>query len=1023
MISENTLNLMPTNSLAAMSNGLTQKALDKQADLSAEKARSDKLNGVAEVENTEGGRTTSTLKNTLATIQSALEIGGMAKSVYDITKTLVDGGQDAYDPASLAPGTDASPQAISEMGADIGDQLGSGESQAGTSTALGLQKLESTQNIITMQAELAEITQDLEGVNAMIKKRASGESPDPKVNYSQVQSALENIIEELSQSGAFSQEQIDDLRSNLERAADANLESFEKLVLDRIVTPFIDNSEAINIIASQILGTDEVEEDRAIFDTVYGPPVSTSGKFILSEDGLYYDSRKGAIPYVTAMKVDARSWELRYAANRGGKGELYKESSAERFADTILSYEYKNESGAVKDFYKYDDILQGLVNDRNLQVQSVSGRIDDLIASGYAASSAVVKNYKESYASIGFAYENKIKKRKKQLQIAALFGPFGVTTSGNVMDGEGKFYRIEDIPEASIEPFPCGSDTPFEVIDYTTKVGTGTSPDQEATIRIFIPRIPINDFSFLKDVGLIPGLNLQEKSMLHSSDLDETTSPMAPRFLEQGPGEPIQAIPERSIAPLGLTDWVNTSGDTALSGTIPFLRTLDSSIVQDKLVVCYNFLEPSAVVAPSSNYYGVKNYVADGYPLNAKMVGAHADDIFVSGVTIPYLTGSVYNITGKWGIRYNWLDGSSGSYVRLPNNWRDGQIYPASQPLDELMYNSTGWTMDFWAHTPDLSSTLTPAHRYKLVAANENCGDPTTSNYSTTYHTTANYGGDGRTSTPRTRGMLVGWRDKGTPGVAPSGLEFVVLPTVAQNDERWGKSVCIAEGVSGDGGGSCSVEYGFKIPITTSSLSGYTVGDASSAFTHYIVTCDIPSDTITAYVNGQFIASANVSTSFGVAPGEPLNIPSQISEGSYQDQDARFGESLYQGGLEDKPPLFTPWILGGGYTDGVGHTQPPIFSSTFPGFLGTNTNSSYFRVAMEASGGPVGQHSDLAINAAGLGGYNPTGTNYLVARSGLDGHLGSFKMYAKPLSTKEVLINYNAQRPFFSGINLPFRLL
>ena len=73
----------------------------------------------------------------------------------------------------------------------------------------------------------------------------------------------------------------------------------------------MENAAAIAVIASQVLGTDEEEEEATTFRTAYGPPVSTSGKFILSEDGIYYDSRKGSIPYVTAMKVDARSWELR----------------------------------------------------------------------------------------------------------------------------------------------------------------------------------------------------------------------------------------------------------------------------------------------------------------------------------------------------------------------------------------------------------------------------------------------------------------------------------------------------------------------------------------------------------------------------------------------------------------------------------------------------------------------------------------------------------------------------------------
>ena len=36
--------------------------------------------------------------------------------------------------------------------------------------------------------------------------------------------------------------------------------------------------------------------------------------------------------------------------------------------------------------------------------------------------------------------------------------------------------------------------------------------------------------------------------------------------------------------------------------------------------------------------------------------------------------------------------------------------------------------------------------------------------------------------------------------------------------------------------------------------------------------------------------------------------------------------------------------------------------------------------------------------------------------SGLGGHVGSVKFYSKPLSTNEVLTNYNAQKGFFKNI-------
>ena len=182
--------------------------------------------------------------------------------------------------------------------------------------------------------------------------------------------------------------------------------------------------------------------------------------------GFITDSRSGGIPYITAAKINASSWKLRYASNRGGKGEVYSDAQLSRFADTIISDEFVNDSGSVKDFYKYDDILRGVENDRDLQVQDISGKIDDLIASGYTPDSAIIKNYKESYAGVGHTYERKIKKRKKQLQVAALFGPFGVTTSGDVR-GEGLFFRKDAPQEENAVENVCGSNRSWSLLLYS----------------------------------------------------------------------------------------------------------------------------------------------------------------------------------------------------------------------------------------------------------------------------------------------------------------------------------------------------------------------------------------------------------------------------------------------------------------------------------------------------------------------------------------------------------------------------
>ena len=83
MFSESTLNLLPSNTLASLSNGLTSQAQGEATQLSAEQAREKRLEGYTEVATTEEGRTTITLENTLATIKSVLGIvNGVASRCF-----------------------------------------------------------------------------------------------------------------------------------------------------------------------------------------------------------------------------------------------------------------------------------------------------------------------------------------------------------------------------------------------------------------------------------------------------------------------------------------------------------------------------------------------------------------------------------------------------------------------------------------------------------------------------------------------------------------------------------------------------------------------------------------------------------------------------------------------------------------------------------------------------------------------------------------------------------------------------
>ena len=1044
MFSDSTLNLLPNTALAALSNSLTGQALGAANALSAKEARATKLNGYNEIHSVAGGKTTVDLVRAEDTLNAGAEQVAGPASVAGLAQTLADTGTEAYDPATLAPGTTGSPSEITSMNTELDAQQAGATDLSFQSKTLDLQKINLAVQMAADRDKMDTLTAGLDQVNAVLQKRSAGDLPNPVLNYEAVGGAIQSLIDDLRAGnavpgwpGGLSEQQINDIQARLNAASSQDLAYFEKYVKNNLVEPFAENSARLDIIAAQLGITDAQDVfDEDTFTTVFGPPVSYKGKFVLSQDGIYYDSRQGGIPYFTSQKINQVSWHLRYASNKGGKGEIFDPENMDRFSETVFSFEYKEESSKVLNFYKYDDILRALRNDRDLRILDVSAKIDDLVASGYSQDSAIIKNYKENYAAVAYGYDTKVNIRKKQLQIAAIFGPFGVTDATDVR-GAGVFWINNELDFISPKSL-CGSDQDGFILDYdeltqgngSTVLGEGAGDSKVAIPNIrYIERVPINDFTYLKDLGLVPSLATQKTAMLHSSDFDNTTLPMAPNYLTAGPGSPIDAIPELSIAPYGETGWVNTSGDTEVSGDIAYIRSLDDEIVTKNLLVCYNFLESSSVVDSASTTFGVRNYAETGDGLNAKLVGPGAATVFPSGVSIPYLTGSLYKPDRKYGVYYSYL--SSGSYVRLPNNYRSGSVFPPSQRLDNLMYNQAGWTMDFWVHAPDIHTGMEVDHRYKLLMANENCGVGGKDSVAGG-NPIINAGMSGH-SRPlrdvRTKGMVMGWRDVGNPvrTTQLSGLQFVVAPTVASdNMDLWGRSVCLGETITGDGvSGMCREDLGFIVDASASTESGYSISSVDTGFTHLAIACNYGLDKISLYVNSEFLASANVSTSFNVKPGQSLSIPTLITETSWQDRDGKHGERLYEGEFPWQP-IFTPWILGGGFTDGLTQEYPPPIPNISPnGFLGANTNANYYRAAPEPGGGPVGQHSNLNTipNIPGLGGYTLTGTQYQIPRSGLDGFIGSFKMYTAPLTTSEVLRNYNAQRPYFEGIVIPNRLI
>ena len=130
------------------------------------------------------------------------------------------------------------------------------------------------------------------------------------------------------------------------------------------------------------------------------------------------------------------------------------------------------------------------------------------------------------------------------------------------------------------------------------------------------------------------------------------------------------------------------------------------------------------------------------------------------------------------------------------------------------------------------------------------------------------------------------------------------------------------------------------------------------------------------------MASSALTEVFGMEATHPPTLPTFIipntADGSsfyYSNStvNQHAGSTTFSDGPTNDT-YFTPWIVGGGWTDGF-----PINSTT-------------------REGGFMGLRHGLT--------------------SGLNGFVGSLKFYSKPLSNSEVIKNYNAQKGLFKNIQI-----
>ena len=765
-------------------------------------------------------------------------------------------------------------------------------------------------------------------------------------------------------------------------AIQAVVDNYSKFVQDNIIAPFEENRRRFELLSDETQ-TSLTGEPLPIFDLAYGPPKSVKGQFILSQDGLYYDSINGGIPEVSGMVAASANWNLKYAPNLGGKGDTYSNDNLNNFVDTVFDYDYTPDDSIADDYYKTDDILQTFEKNKILHTTVVHDQIDDLIASGYSASSAMVINYYSNIGAIASVYDDKIRKRKKQLQLISIFATDRYSFS-----------------EESGSSDPLNSNYNPKNIGLGTGVLIENTSDTATQEWHPIERIPLNDFSFLKGTGVEVSLKNQEKILLFSEDLEDVVLPITPVFV-QSKAQPFSVIDKFNISPTSPETFPYFDGIGDVSGKSGLVQSLVDSIVADDLLLGYNFIKPNIVDA-SSTKFNLDNIAPDsGGFLNGQLVASTLDGVFPSGLGIAKLTGT----------------GENGSYVRLPTNFT-----PAGKPygiyterLDSLFYPSNlkynnetktggGVTFDFWVHVPSL--VMTDTHRYRLVAACENSGGhpPIAGETEVKANRTKR---DGTQDEKKVHGMILGFRDRGGAST-PSGLEFGVFPTVSQNSNSAASGHNVAIGESHEYlndvfQSSGTRELGATVASSVT-VNGVSITDASASFVHMATVFEFSSNTVKIFCDGELMSTSSLDYAFDLVLEDTLNIPSPVKEQG-SPSDATFTLSSFSNTSNNGPVIGklsdnisnTPWILGGGFTDGI-EKEPAVHATNLPGFLGYNANT-------DTGPTPYSQHISprWAVSTT-----KPA--------SGLHGFLGSFKLYSRALSNSEVRKNFTFQKGFFKNI-------
>lgn len=731
-----------------------------------------------------------------------------------------------------------------------------------------------------------------------------------------------------------------------------------------------------------IIPSDAEDEFNPFVDVINAsgmlPPVSKKGQYLFSKTGIYYDSYGGGLDYsgcitnivnaiyfneygipIPGRGVPEQSLEylFKYNPNLGGKGQQVTWSTFNKWANTAFDIEHIDESPTMQEFYDDDHFLQVLIDQRNRQVYDTSNYIGELQNQGYAEDSAVLTNQRQILYSVISTHDSKIKKRKKQIEVHVILAP------------------------------------------------------QEAPA--IKGQIPINNFQDLDSGLLAIERSKQENLIFNPGEVSGVVLPLCPEFIKSSVPQDEFTVSELMLPPVGVGQIITS--DFPVSGTSGTVLSLTDEVATERLVAIYNFLDADIVKPDSDKYFSINCNASSTSDRPTQLVASSISSMFPSGVGVPYFRGVCNFFSGSDG------NPKASSYANnnryLYSAYRPygyGRIKSGFNQVDSLLYNQVGATFDFWTHVPDLDEangegwagdqSLSSLHRVVLGCENRGGSNSTESDTWTVGPTLGSNS---------IRGLVMGFsRDRRiTKGSDPSnnpsdnditkGLVFHMSPTQSINTSGVTFFAASADiGYCPQDEVPPSGYYGIAVDTSTTTSNGDSFNDCSAAFVHTTVTVDYGADLVSIYLNGNLLKEQSVEATFATA-GAP-QIPSMIDASSFA------YDTPYKAELPPNAPLFppntlgyrdfwywdgpipegnpgwgmsfTPWIIGGGYTDGM---HPHALE-------GTSQDSNE--------------------------GMNFMGGKWGGKKSGLHGFIGSLKLYNKALSASEALKNYNAQKGFFTTI-------